>query len=111
MAAASLLLNIFVLLPICSGLFLRFPQFVRVYGEDGTARQILLCLYFAILVVSAAILFWGSTFSEFLLPLLSLQIFYKFLSVFLIKDKKTPVLWFNLAIAIFHCGTVYSLLN
>jgi hypothetical protein len=105
---ASLLLNIVVLIPICFGLAGKLAPFDRVFGVDSTARQILLCLYLAILVASAASLLMPQLRVVFVTALLSIQVFYKLLSVVLIKDKKTPVLWFNLAIALFHTATLSS---
>ena len=108
MVTASLIINIFVLIPVCAGLILKLPQFVRVFGPDCTARQILMCIYLAILFLSAIILFLPQKFLTFLIPLLLIQVFYKLASVIFIQDKKTPVLWFNLTIAIFHMMTIYS---
>ena len=107
MVTASLLINILILVPICIGLYCDRPDFVRVFGVDTTARQIVMCIYLAILLVSTTILVSPQKFSTFLLPLLCMQIIYKLASVVFIKDKTTPVLWFNLAVAIFHSATVY----
>ena len=107
MIIASLSINILVLIPVCAGLLLRLPQFDQVFGKDTTARQILLCMYLGILALSGSILFLPENFSAYLIPLLSLQVFYKLLSVILIKNKRTPVLWFNLVIAVFHSATLF----
>ena len=107
MASASLIINILVLIPVYFGLMFKISQFDRVFGPDSTARQILSCIYLAILSLSLSIYIFPKYTTEFLIPLLSIQVFYKLMSVVLIKDKKTPVLWFNLLIAIFHSVTKF----
>ena len=111
MVTASLLINILVLIPVCSGLLFKVSRFDLVFGIDSTARQILSCIYLAILAFSLAILMFPENISAFLVPLLSLQVFYKLTSVVVIKDKKTPVLWFNLVIAVFHSMTLFFSLS
>ena len=111
MITASLLMNILVLIPVCAGILFCFPRFEFVFGQDSTARQILLCIYLTILFVSVAILVFPNSAADFLVPLLTIQISYKFLSVIFVKNKKTPVLWFNLAIAIFHLATMASIFS
>jgi hypothetical protein len=111
MITASLLINILVLIPVCSGLILKVSRFDFVFGIDSTARQILSSIYLAILLMSLVILLFPGKTSEFLIPLLSIQVFYKLSSVMLIKNKKTPVLWFNLVIAIFHSITIFYIFS
>jgi hypothetical protein len=107
MIIAALIINILILFPVCLGLHFRLHRFDRVFGEDNTARQILTSIYLAILTLSIAILLNPQTRITFAIPLLSLQVIYKIISVILIRDKKTPVLWFNLAVAIFHSVAIY----
>lgn len=106
MILASLWINIFVLVPICTSLILNLASMNAVFGLKTTARQILLCMYLTILAASIALLALKLQPQAFVQALLSTQIAYKLLSVVLISDKKTPVLWFNLVIAVFHSTTL-----
>jgi hypothetical protein len=107
MILASLWINILVLVPICAGLILNLASMNAVFGPKTTARQILLCMYLTILAASIALLALKFQPQAFVQALFSMQIAYKLLSVVIISDKKTPVLWFNLVIAIFHSTTLF----
>jgi hypothetical protein len=107
MISASLWINILVLAPICIGLILNKDSLNAVFGYKTTARQILLCMYLTILAASISLLALKLEPRAFVQALLAMQIAYKLLSVVLISDKKTPVLWFNLVIAIFHSTTLF----
>jgi hypothetical protein len=107
MILASLWINILVLVPVCTGLILNLPSMNSVFGHKTTARQILLCMYLTILAASIALIALKFQPPAFVQALLSMQIVYKLLSVALISDKRTPVLWFNLVIAIFHSTTLF----
>ncbi len=106
MIQASLILNIVVLVPVILGLILNVEKMAPVFGARTTARDILLCLYVTILLASGLLLFAQSSPIDFVTALLMGQVFYKLLSIILVRDKKTPVIWFNLAIAIFHLCTL-----
>jgi hypothetical protein len=108
MIYASLILNILVLLPVTAGLLLNLEKMHPVFGPKTTAREILLCLYLTILLGSVLLLFLGPHYLDYVRALLLSQIVYKVMSVILVADKKTPVIWFNLAIAVFHGFTLYS---
>ncbi len=112
--AVSLSLNIIVLIPICC--LILFFQDAAEFPYDGNtaSRQILLCVYLAILLLSAALLIARS----YLAPnntavgtLLALQIVYKVLSVGLVTNPINPVKWSNLGIALFHSWTMYAIRN
>lgn len=105
---ASLLINIIVLVPVCILIVRDSFDAERVFGPSGTARQILLCLYLAILAASITAMVKSGWMIAIAVPLLAIQVFYKTLSVFIISNKSTPVLWFNLAIAVFHAWTLYA---
>lgn len=109
MILASLIINIVVLVPVCLGLLLQRSDMDQVFGERSTAREILLSIYLVILVSSTYLLFNYQTTTTFVLALLSGQVGYKVVSFVLIKNKKTPVLWFNLFIALFHSATLLTL--
>lgn len=112
--AVSLSLNIIVLIPICC-LILFFKDAAEFPYDGNTAsRQILLCVYIAILLLSAALLIARS----YLAPnntavgtLLTLQIVYKVLSVGFVTNPINPVKWSNLGIAFFHSWTIYAIRN
>jgi len=76
----------------------------KIYGMDNTSRQILSSLYLAIAIISILALINENYLKNIVLVLFPFQIIYKILSVFLIVDKKSPVLWSNLII-----GTYLSL--
>jgi hypothetical protein len=73
----------------------------KVYGPDSTSRQILSSLYLAITIISIVALINNSYLKQIVLILFPFQIIYKILSVFLITDKRNPVLWSNLAISVY----------
>ena len=110
----SLSLNIIVLIPVCS--LILFFQDAALFPFDGNtaSRQILVCIYLAILVLSSALLV-----ARFYLPpnnialgtLLIMQIVYKILSVGLVTNQMNPVKWSNLGIALIHSWTLYSIRN
>jgi hypothetical protein len=107
MIKLSLWINIIVLAPICLGLFLNSKAMNPVFGEKTTAREILLSIYLTLLLASVALLFFVTLPQNYVRSLLLVQVFYKLFSVLLIKNKKTPVLWFNLLIAVLHSFTLY----
>ena len=112
--AVSLSLNIIVLVPICC-LILFFKDAAEFpYDGDTASRQLLLCVYLAILLLSAALLIARS----YLTPnntavgtLLALQVVYKVLSVGFVTNPINPVKWSNLGIAFFHSWTLYAIRN
>lgn len=106
MITLSLAINIVVLIPVCLGLLLGRPEFDGVFGPRTTAREILVSIYLAILLMSAWLLFDSQNQANFVVSLLALQVAYKILSVVLISNKKAPVLWFNLVIAVIHTCTL-----
>jgi hypothetical protein len=105
----SLLLNILVLIPVCSGLFLKANWAVDSFGIETPARGILLSIYFAILIFSAVLLFKFD--AKMVIALLSVQIIYKFLSPFMVGTLTNPVIISNVFIAAFHSFSVWKLLG
>ena len=73
----------------------------KIYGPDSTSRQILSSLYLSIAILSIVALSNENYLIQIVLILFPFQIIYKILSVFLITDKRNPVLWSNLAISIY----------
>ena len=104
----SLLLNILVLIPVCSGILLKANWAVDSYGIETPARGILLSIYLAILIISAVFLFKFDP--KFVLALLSVQIIYKLLSPIMVGTITNPVIISNIFIALFHSYSVWKIL-
>ncbi len=107
MIFASLGLNIFVLVPVCLGLFNKADWTVAAYGPDAPARGILLSVYLAILICSAGLLF--KPIPAMVAALLMVQIIYKFTTPFTVGSFGNPVVISNIAIAAFHCITLWTI--
>lgn len=106
MILASLGLNILVLVPVCFGLLTNAPWVMSVYGPDTAARSILLSVYIAILIGSAGLLV--RPIPAMVVTLLLVQIIYKVTTPFTVGSVANPVVISNLAIAAFHCVTVWA---
>lgn len=104
----SLILNIIVLIPVCSGLILKANWTVDAFGIETPARGILLSIYFAILISSAAFLFKFD--SKFVVALLAVQIIYKLLSPLVVGTLSNPVIISNIFIALFHSLSVWKII-
>jgi hypothetical protein len=121
MIVVSLLLNIVVLIPVVAVLILstwrgidarpRFP-----WGERTPARDILLAIYIAILVLSIALLAVVATSGPTLVveaaaaSLFTVQIIYKVLTAVTVRHAlRDPVVLSNLGIAAVHAVTVAML--
>jgi hypothetical protein len=105
----SLILNILVLIPVCTGLLLKKNWVSVSYGIETPARGILLSIYLAILVSSAAFLFKFDP--KFVVVLLVVQIIYKLLTPIIVGTVKNPVIISNLFIALFHSFSVWKILS
>ncbi len=103
----SLLLNILVLIPVCSGIYLKSSWTLRSYGTDTPAQRILLSIYLAILISSAILIFKFDP--KFVMALLTVQIIYKLLSPFMVGSFTNPVIISNIFIALFHMVSVWKL--
>ena len=104
----SLILNILVLIPVCSGLLLKANWAMDSYGIETPARGILLSIYLAILIFSALLLFRFDP--KFVMALLSVQILYKLLSPVLVGTLTNPVIISNIFIALFHSYSVFKII-
>jgi hypothetical protein len=85
------------------------PRMTRVYGEDSPARRILACLYLAIAAASAYALLDAERLIAIAVVLFPVQIVYKLLTLVVVRDRRNPVLWWNLAISVLHAvalGTI-----
>jgi hypothetical protein len=79
----------------------------KIYGIDNTSRQILSSLYLTIAIISIVALINENYLKNIVLVLFPFQIIYKFLTVFLILDKRSPILWSNLIIGIYLSLVLY----
>jgi hypothetical protein len=105
--AASLGLNIFVLVPVCFGLLTKADWTIPAYGPDSAARSILLSVYMAILLCSAGLML--KPVPAMVAALLLVQIVYKVTTPFTVGSFSNPVVMSNLGIAAFHCITLWAI--
>ena len=121
-AVISLLVNIIVAGACSILIFIDFTPFTKSFGVDTTARQILSCIYLSIATLSFYALArslhqssWSPSTSADALATLQwiewglfpMQIIYKLFTVAAVKDKRVPIIWFNLAVAILHTVSLY----
>jgi hypothetical protein len=105
----SLVLNILVLIPVCSSLLLKSNWVIDSYGVESPARDILLCIYLTILIFSAIQLLRFD--AKFVIALLSIQIVYKLLSPVIVVTITNPVIISNIFIALFHSYSVWRIMR
>lgn len=116
MIVVSLLLNIAVLVAVGGSLLARASWTDSAYGERTPARDILLAIYLAILVGSAALLV-----ASLLAPatwvlgavvaLLGVQVAYKVLTAVTVRSAlRNPVVLSNLGIAAVHAITLATVI-
>lgn len=103
----SLILNILVLIPVCSGVLLKANWVVESFGIETPARGILLSIYLAILIFSVALLFKFD--AKMVMALLTVQIVYKLLSPIMVGTITNPVIISNIFIAVFHSYSVWKI--
>lgn len=103
MILASLLVNVFVLIPVCFSLLTNQPWAVEMLGAFTPARGFLLSLWGTILVVSIGLLFKREPM--LVAPLFLLQIIYKLTTPFTVGSFTNPVVISNVVIALFHLIT------
>lgn len=103
----SLLINMLVLIPVCSGLLLNANWVAEAYGVQSPARGILLSVYLTILVASAFLLF--NFDAKYVVALLSVQIIYKLLSPVMVGTLANPVVISNILIALFHSLSIWKM--
>lgn len=106
MLTAALVLNIAVLIPVCLGLLTSARWTAAAYGPDTPARSILLSLYLAILIASAALLVADR--AQMTVALLAMQVIYKLTTPLTVRSMRHPVVVSNLAIAAFHAAAIAS---
>lgn len=104
MPTIALLINIAVLIPVCSGLITNAAWATDAYGGSTAARNILLAVYMSIAVTSAVLLFTGDL--RMIAALLLVQVMYKVMTPFTVGTIGHPVVVSNLSIAAFHSVTL-----
>ncbi|MEO1366782.1 MAG: hypothetical protein AAFX50_06365 [Acidobacteriota bacterium] len=104
MVTLSLLLNLGVLIPVCAGLLRDAPWAREAYGDPSPARDILLAVYVAIGLLSAALLAVQDL--KLITAVLALQVTYKLLTALTVGSLAHPVVASNIGIAIFHAVTL-----
>lgn len=104
MIYVSLGLNIVVLIPVCMGLLIDTRWARIAWGDETPGRAILLSIYLAILLMSAALIFYPITTA--VASLLAIQVIYKVTTPFTVKSFANPVVISNLGIAIVHIVTL-----
>lgn len=105
MIRLSLSLNVLVLAPILVGMAIGSSRIDFAWGEFTAARGILASIYFALLVLSAILLF--KTIPVFVVPLLATQVIYKITTPFTVGTLLNPVVISNLAISVLHLATLW----
>ncbi|NER17008.1 hypothetical protein [Spongiivirga citrea] len=105
MIKISLLLNIFVLAPVCYGLLSKASWVDVSYGSATAARGILLSVYIAILLSSILLFFKADP--KFVAALLFAQVIYKLTTPFTVGTVTNSVVISNLFIAFFHTVTLF----
>ena len=105
----SLILNIVVLVPIVVLMALQAKIVDDTWGPFTAARGILWSIYFAILVVSTALLFLP--IPAFIAALLSVQVIYKITTPFTVGRIGHPVVISNLVISAVHAVTLVTIFS
>ena len=109
MITASLILNIFVLIPVCYFMLTNNFRMVKTLGEFTPSRGILLAIYTTILLASILLIFFSD--SKLAFALFFMQIVYKLISPFTVRTIKHPFVISNIFIAIFHLVTIYTMIK
>lgn len=106
----SLVLNIAVLLPVCTALLRDTPAMAQAFGPDTPARRILLCLYGTILFASMGLIaagLFGAETVAFATALLVGQVAYKMVTLAAVGFAN-PVVRANLVISAVHSSTLIT---
>jgi hypothetical protein len=103
----SLAINIVVLIPILVLTVMKSPIVDSAWGVATESRGILMSIYFAILAVSLALLFYPVP--AFVFALLLVQVIYKITTPFTVGSISNPVVISNLFIAAFFIITLITM--
>lgn len=102
-----MILNIAVLVPICTGLLTDAAWIVPGYGSASDGRDILVAVYLALLAASVTLLIRPDRTA--ITTLLALQVVYKLLTPFTTSSLTNPVVISNIGIALFHLVVLWRL--
>ncbi len=109
MIRLSLTVNLLVLVPVLWGLLSGSAGMEQAFGADTPARRVLIAVYLAIALGSAALLVAPAAWRTSLVPgLLAVQVAYKVLTVPLLGIGH-PVVAANLLVVAVHSVTLLSL--
>ena len=100
MITVSLMLNIVILIPVTLGLITGATWADQAYGERSPARDILLSVYLAILLVSCALLIWKIPTG------VAAQVVYKIITPITVGSVDHPVVATNLFVVACHTVTL-----
>lgn len=106
---ASLILNLVVLVPVCTGLLLDARWIPRGFGTKTPARGILLSIYLTLAAASVLLLRFPAPL--LVTGLLGLQVIYKAMTPWTVGQWNNPVVLSNLGIAAFHGVTLFQSLS
>jgi hypothetical protein len=95
--------------PVCLGLITEAVWAEEGYGPITTAREILLSIYIAILLISLLLL--RKPDPKLVAPLLLFQVIYKFSTPLTVGTLQNPVVLSNLRIAVLHTITLWVIWN
>lgn len=104
----SLTLNVIVLVPVVASLLADAAWTSAAYGPRSGARGVVLAVYIAILLASAALLIVPAPAA--IAALLGVQVVYKLLTPLTVGTLRNPVVLSNLAIAALHLASLRCLL-
>lgn len=123
MTTVAMSINVAVLIPVTAGLMHEVERMNNVFGSKTPARDILLCIYLAILLLSAVLavaLHFSNTQKEALSAaagLMAVQVIYKVLTGFIVSGgvppglPHNPVIISNQVIAAFHVATLGAVIH
>lgn len=106
MLTLSLALNVAVLAAVLFGMVTDRAWVAEAYGARSPARAILQSIYGAILLVSLGLLCAPDVRAAS--ALLLVQVLYKLTTPWTVRSMRNPVVLSNLAIAVVHCVTLWS---
>lgn len=100
----SLTLNLVVLIPVCGGLLAKATWTDNAFGGPAVARQILLCVYLSIALMSMLLLVRPDP--RMVATLLLMQVVYKLATPWLVGTWQNPVILTNIGVTAVHTVTL-----
>lgn len=90
-------------------LLMQHPSMEKNFGWDSPARQMFASIYLTIALLSIGTLLFRTFIADVALILFPIQIIYAFLCLFTVREKKNPIIWINLLLAILHSVSFASM--